>query len=341
MKLGNFIRFWSTGVVLTAPLGAEWSSEAQPANDNFTSASLIADASCSVAGSNVNATKETGEPNHAGNVGGRSIWYRWTAPSNGTVTFNTVGSVPDTLLAVYTGTAVNALTPVAAKDDLNPPDRSSAVTFVASAGTPYQIAGDGYSGAFGNISLTWLHPVITETVLALSVTNYSALVIDADANNGGPAYNRDRLRVQSQIRSANSSSAAHQSTWVTQYRLLDAGGNPHPILGENGVTNVGYVFNLTNTFLIGSSGTVTNTNSVALKPVARLNAYGTYAVEAGVFRTGSFTGAQSAGTAVWVFEKTKPLLTRAWNITWEVSNGSFRMDDPGPPRACCTCAATN
>jgi hypothetical protein len=30
---------------------------------------------------NTHATRETGEPPHAGNAGGRSLWFRWTAPS--------------------------------------------------------------------------------------------------------------------------------------------------------------------------------------------------------------------------------------------------------------------
>jgi len=48
----------------------------------------------------VNATKEPGEPAHAGNDGGASIWYSWTAPSTGNVTITTEGSSFDTLLGV-------------------------------------------------------------------------------------------------------------------------------------------------------------------------------------------------------------------------------------------------
>ena len=38
-----------------------------------------------VTGSNSNATKQVGEPNHAGNAGGKSVWWRWTAPAAGTL----------------------------------------------------------------------------------------------------------------------------------------------------------------------------------------------------------------------------------------------------------------
>src|SRR5439155_11927 len=74
-----------------------------PSNDNFAFCEFTGGANGSVTGSTRSATKETGEPNHAGNSGGHSIWYCWTAPDSGSVTFDTIGSNFDTLLAVYTG----------------------------------------------------------------------------------------------------------------------------------------------------------------------------------------------------------------------------------------------
>jgi hypothetical protein len=49
-------------------------------------------------GSNVGATKEAGEPNHAGKTGGKSVWLDWTPPVGGIATFSTRGSSFDTLL---------------------------------------------------------------------------------------------------------------------------------------------------------------------------------------------------------------------------------------------------
>ena len=68
-------------------------------------------------GTNVAATKEPGEPNHAGNAGGASIWFTWVAQSAGTATIDTSGSSFDTLLGVYTGSPVNSLTTVASNDN--------------------------------------------------------------------------------------------------------------------------------------------------------------------------------------------------------------------------------
>src|SRR5207248_5298457 len=42
---------------------------AVPANDNFANAQGLSGGSASVTGTSVNATKEAGEPNHAGNAG--------------------------------------------------------------------------------------------------------------------------------------------------------------------------------------------------------------------------------------------------------------------------------
>ena len=107
-----------------------------------------------------NATKQAGEPEHAGNPGGGSLWYSWTAPADGTVKLDTCESGFDTLLAVYTGTSVNALTPVAANDDgavcgpaSEPRGTRSQLTMAVSASTTYRIAVDGYDDARGNVSL--------------------------------------------------------------------------------------------------------------------------------------------------------------------------------------------
>ncbi|MGH9968579.1 MAG: peptidoglycan DD-metalloendopeptidase family protein, partial [Pyrinomonadaceae bacterium] len=81
-----------------------------PSNDNFANAQAISGTLGTVTGTNVGATKESGEPNHAGNTGGASVWYRWQPSSSGSATFATNGSNFDTLLAVYTGSSVSGLT---------------------------------------------------------------------------------------------------------------------------------------------------------------------------------------------------------------------------------------
>ena len=50
----------------------------RPANNDFADAQALAGADATATGTNVDATKESGEPEHAGEVGGKSVWYSWT-----------------------------------------------------------------------------------------------------------------------------------------------------------------------------------------------------------------------------------------------------------------------
>jgi len=120
-------------------------------NNDFADRIVLSGASVVTSGDNLGADKEPGEPNHA-SAGGASVWWSWTAPSSGPVTIDTFGSGYDTLLGVYTGNAVNALTTVATNDDAGG-GLQSRVQFTASAGQTYQIAVDGWSGAQGVITL--------------------------------------------------------------------------------------------------------------------------------------------------------------------------------------------
>jgi len=89
-------------------------------------------------GFNWSATKEPGEPDHAGDPGGASVWYEWTAPKSGHAEVWACTSF-DVLVGLYTGNAVDALTPVA----LEGRPASCFVNFTAIAGTTYRIAVDG------------------------------------------------------------------------------------------------------------------------------------------------------------------------------------------------------
>jgi len=123
---------------------------APPPNDAFAAAIPLTGYTT---GTNVSATKEPGEPNHAGNSGGASVWWTYTPGADAVVTISTTGSNYDTLLAVYTGATVSTLTGVVANDDSNGTLQSE-VTFVAAAGVPYRVAVDGYNSQVGAIVLS-------------------------------------------------------------------------------------------------------------------------------------------------------------------------------------------
>ncbi|HJP90527.1 MAG TPA: NF038122 family metalloprotease [Pyrinomonadaceae bacterium] len=161
-------------------------SQGPPANDNFASAQTLTGCSGSATGTNVFATHEANEPNHfqdnAGiNRGGnRSVWYQWQALSSGTATITTAGSGFDTVLAVYTGNSVGALTVVGKNDD-SATDVTSNLTFAATAGTVYKIAVDGFNnqssgGDVGPITINFSLSNCSNSggpSLQLSAANYS------------------------------------------------------------------------------------------------------------------------------------------------------------------------
>jgi hypothetical protein len=124
------------------------------AGDDFMTALPLAGTDVIAYGTNISFTKEPGEPNHGGNPGGKSIWWRWTAPESGPVSISTAGSSFSTLLAVYTGQTVSNLTAVASDINSTGGTNRSRVTFEALAGTTYNIAVDGYNGASSRITLS-------------------------------------------------------------------------------------------------------------------------------------------------------------------------------------------
>lgn len=143
---------------------------ARPGNDAFAAAAGLSGGSGTALGHNALGTKESGEPDHAGNAGGKSVWWQWTAPASGQLSLDTFGSGFDTLLAIYTGTAVNALTWRAANDDGGASGSSSLLLQVQS-GTQYRIAVDGKNGLGGDVQLNWTLNTTAQADLALSGTS--------------------------------------------------------------------------------------------------------------------------------------------------------------------------
>jgi hypothetical protein len=122
-----------------------------PANDTADGAIAIQGPSGSVQGSSHRAELEFAEVGED-DQGGRSIWYRWTAPADGTATFDTAGSGFDTLLGVF--------------EDGSPPIRrgtsddvtgalTSRVQVRVRAGRAYLVGVDGFDGQSGAVTLAW------------------------------------------------------------------------------------------------------------------------------------------------------------------------------------------
>ena len=179
-----------TGDAVTAPTGG---------NDAFANAETLTGSAGATTGSNGTATKETGEPRHAGDPGGASIWYRWTAPSNGTLALTTSGSGIDTLLGLYTGSTFATLTTVASNDDDGALRTSRIAARSVTSGVTYRIAVDGWGGgqppSVGATRLEWSFtptspataPGAPTSVAAVAGSGSAVVSWSAPTSNGGAA----------------------------------------------------------------------------------------------------------------------------------------------------------
>jgi hypothetical protein len=141
-----------------------------PVNDIFANAIVLTNLAGTNSVNTIQATKQTGEPVHAGNPGGKSAWWFMQAPQDGILALSTSNSTFDTLLAVYTGNAVNSLTPVAANDD-DPAGgvTTSALAAVVRSNQIYRIAVDGFDAAAGAVFLRYqFTPAVVYQVTALA-----------------------------------------------------------------------------------------------------------------------------------------------------------------------------
>ena len=256
-----------------------------PSNDDFANATpLVASASLTVFGTNILATKEPGESKHAGANPSHSLWWKWTAPDNGVITINTTGSTFDTVLAVYTGSTVSNLTQVAANDDNSSRgDGTSQVKINAIAGTEYEIAVDGKSGASGvaQINLSFALDSKAPTVKITSPKSGSKLNDSAVTVQGTATDNLGVTLVQYRLENAAGTNdyqnADGTSSWTAtvnglipgpntiRVRAFDSSNNQSP---EATVT-VSFVVTstLTVNILPGGSGTVTPNLDQTQQPV--------------------------------------------------------------------------
>lgn len=124
-------------------------------NDLFRNALELTNTKGTLNASSTNATKEVNEPFHAGNEGGKSLWWFFRATADGVLTLNTKSSTFDTLLAAYTGSKVDSLTLVGSNDDATDGSGYSLLNQAVQAGQIYFIAVDGYAGSSGTVTLAY------------------------------------------------------------------------------------------------------------------------------------------------------------------------------------------
>ncbi len=248
---GRALRVLCSGILLSAALGMSLTSAwAQPANDDFENAQMIGADSIdigTITGSNVGATREGGELDHAGRFGNTSVWFQWTPALDAWVTFDTIGSEFDTLLDVYDGTGVDSIdqlgSPIASNDDFDPAlfgrqnlAGASSVTFFVGAGTNYYIALDGFNGEAGSYTLNWKRGGDRASgEFEFTSTNYygtpSEGQLDYSDQNGNLRFNRDAAGILITVTRKNGSSGKVRVDYETQEIAPDPMG-PEPALED-------------------------------------------------------------------------------------------------------------
>ena len=83
---------------------------------------------------------------------GNGVWYRYTAPINGTFTIDTVGSSYDTVLTLFTG-GCGSLAEVACNDD-GGGNLTSLIALPVTEGVTYTVLAGGYNSAVGTLVLS-------------------------------------------------------------------------------------------------------------------------------------------------------------------------------------------
>jgi len=151
------------------------------ANDNFANRVFLGGLPVNTTGSNIGDTEEVGEPGQSGPI--NSAWWSWTAPSTGTVTFDTQGSNFDTYLSLFSGFDLTNLSLVAADDDSGE-GLSSLLTRNVTAGETYQIAVDGWSGNTGEIALNITAPPPPNDNFANAIALTDEIANSTGSNHG-------------------------------------------------------------------------------------------------------------------------------------------------------------
>ena len=164
---------------------------AAPANDNFANAINLTGTTGTQTGTDtIGATLEVGEPNPGAS---NTVWFKWTCPADGDFTFNTfdsTNSIPDewdSIIGIYTGAALNALTPLGA----TPKDTvlGETMTVAVTAGTTYFIQLAGYADeAAVNIQLNWNFVATVYEANILTFGPYDATIGAVVANAADIAW---------------------------------------------------------------------------------------------------------------------------------------------------------
>lgn len=146
VQQGKTYYFWvgTQGATPDPTIRLTYAVHQAPANDAFQQRQVLSGIDLAWTASQWAATREVGEPKHAGSSVGRSVWWTWTAPTNGWVTIAAQAvpvesrhQVP--FVAAYAGSSLPTLSLASAYAQ---EDRAGVASFSVQTGKSYQIVLD-------------------------------------------------------------------------------------------------------------------------------------------------------------------------------------------------------
>jgi fibronectin-binding autotransporter adhesin len=254
-RIGNQLRVALKHSTLAAALGtwllAGTALAAPPANDDFANAIVLTGVGTGQTGdaiigtqtgtNNAEATLEVSEPN-PGTGATDTVWFQWTCTADGNLTVSTLGSKDpaagewDAVLGIYSGAALNALTPLGT----TPQDTflDETMTVPVTGGTTYHIQLAGYgTAAAANILLKWtLVPTNGAEILSFgpgatvgTVVSNAATIAWTVPNGTDPATLAPTFTLSPGATCDQTSGAIPSpnfSTGPVAYTVTSAGGSP-------------------------------------------------------------------------------------------------------------------
>ena len=212
----------------------------RPPNDAFAGAILLDNKKHITAADNSLATTEQSEPLFLDELS-NTLWFRWEPETEGTARISTKGSSPDTTLAIFTGTSIDALSQVASNDNFQVQARHAEVVFKAISGTSYLIQVGSKSGNGGKLRLhhpapkkdepKLIPPRIVTRPSELSKTEGEHLSISVDATGSAP------LSYQWYVNNRIIPEARRSSYMIKQLSIKDSGIYSVRVSNKAGGTN--------------------------------------------------------------------------------------------------------
>ena len=153
-------RRYLAGMLASVAIANTAALRAETLMDSFAARQVASGASALFTGDSSTATREIDEPEH-GAFRDKSVWGAWTAPGSGYVTISTRDSSFNTVLAVYAGSTLGELLPVAQNNDEQSGFTSSSVRFPTKSGETYSFAVDGASNNSSGQGAATVHVTFT------------------------------------------------------------------------------------------------------------------------------------------------------------------------------------